>query len=41
VTAWGVQGLVKDQGKARYGEQYQRWQQYPHMFEVSGHAPVR
>ena len=35
------QGLVKSEGKARYGEQYRMWQQRAADFEIDGQAPVR
>lgn len=35
------QGLVKSEGKARYGEQYRMWQQRAAEFEIDGRAPVR
>ena len=35
------QGLVKSEGKARYGEQFRMWQQRAAEFEIDGRAPVR
>ena len=35
------QGLIKKEGKQRFGSQYSNWQHRPAKFEISGHAPVR
>lgn len=37
----GLQGLIKAEGKQRFGEEYARWSKQPHTFEMDGHAPVR
>ena len=37
----GSQGLLKKEGKQRFGAQYSEWQSSPASFEVSGRAPVR
>ncbi len=39
--AAACQGLIKKEGKQRFGSQYSAWQRSPAMFEISGHAPVR
>ncbi len=36
-----AQGLLKDEGKARYGDQYKKWQQDPAGFEIDNQAPIR
>ncbi|MEW5306622.1 MAG: hypothetical protein WDW38_007929 [Sanguina aurantia] len=41
VDLYGFQGLIKAEGKARYGAQYLQWQKRPAQFEIDGHAPVR
>ncbi len=35
------QGLIKKEGKQRFGSQYSDWQRSPATFEISDHAPVR
>ncbi|KAI8464921.1 MAG: phosphoglycerate mutase-like protein [Monoraphidium minutum] len=41
VDLYSFQGLVKNEGKARFGETFQRWQAAPAEFEIDGHPPVR
>lgn len=36
-----LQGLLKAQGKERFGQQYKEWQAQPGGFSIDGHAPVR
>ena len=36
-----VQGLLKHEGKARYGDQYRKWQQDPAGFMIDDQAPIR
>ncbi len=40
---WHVhaQGLLKGEGRARFGEAYLAWQRRAAEFELDGHAPVR
>lgn len=35
------QGLYKQEGKDRYGENYRMWQKDAANFEIDGHYPVR
>jgi broad specificity phosphatase PhoE len=35
------QGLYKQEGKDRYGENYRMWQRDAANFEIDGHYPVR
>ena len=35
------QGLIKQEGKQRYGEQFAMWQKRASEFEIDGQAPVR
>lgn len=35
------QGLMKNEGKALYGEAYKTWQKDPANFQIDGHYPVR
>ncbi|CAL5219736.1 g1633 [Coccomyxa viridis] len=41
VDLYSFQGLLKDEGKARYGDQYKKWQQDPAGFEIDNQAPIR
>lgn len=41
IDLYSFQGLLKQQGKQQYGEQFSRWQLQAHQFEIDGHAPVR
>lgn len=36
-----MQGLLKHEGKAKFGEQYTKWQKQAAEFEIDGHAPIR
>ena len=36
-----VQGLLKNEGKERYGDQYRKWQQDPAGFMIDDQAPIR
>lgn len=35
------QGLLKNEGKERFGEAYRTWQKDPANFEIDGRYPVR
>jgi probable phosphoglycerate mutase len=35
------QGLLKDEGKAKYGDAFKTWQKQADTFTIEGHAPVR
>jgi probable phosphoglycerate mutase len=35
------QGLLKDEGKAKYGDAFKTWQKQADSFGIDGHAPVR
>ena len=39
--ALSQQGLMKNEGKALYGEAYKTWQKDPANFQIDGHYPVR
>lgn len=41
VDLYDFQGLVKAEGKDRFGDEFLKWQKAPHNFELSGRAPVR
>uniref|UniRef100_A0A061QWF0 Putative phosphoglycerate mutase n=1 Tax=Tetraselmis sp. GSL018 TaxID=582737 RepID=A0A061QWF0_9CHLO len=41
IDLYSFQGLLKDEGMARYGEQFKAWQKHASKFEIDGHAPVR
>lgn len=41
MSVCSVQGLLKHEGKERYGEQYKRWQQDPAGFIIDDQAPIR
>lgn len=36
-----VQGLLKAEGKARFGDEYTMWQRQAEAFTIDSHAPVR
>ena len=36
-----VQGLLKNMGKEKYGEQFRMWQKQAAEFEIDGRPPVR
>lgn len=36
-----LQGLMKNEGKAKYGEQYLKWQKQASEFVIDSQAPVR
>jgi hypothetical protein len=36
-----VQGLLKDEGKAKFGDAFRTWQKQADTFSIDGHAPVR
>lgn len=35
------QGLLKGEGKAKFGETFNKWQKEADVFSIDGHAPVR
>lgn len=35
------QGLLKDEGKAKFGDAFRTWQKQADTFAIDGHAPVR
>lgn len=35
------QGLLKNEGKAKFGEEFSKWQKQADVFSIDGHAPVR
>lgn len=37
----GLQGLLKHEGKAKFGEAYRQWQKDAANFNIDGHYPVR
>eukprot|EP00891_Asterochloris_glomerata_P007803 jgi/Astpho2/7803/Aster-06094 len=41
IDLYSFQGLIKQQGKDRYGEQYRMWQKQAAEFMIDGRAPVR
>jgi len=41
VDLYSFQGLLKEEGIQRYGEQFKAWQKDAANFEIDGHAPVR
>ncbi|GBF99445.1 2-carboxy-D-arabinitol-1-phosphatase-like [Raphidocelis subcapitata] len=41
IDLYSFQGLVKSEGKERFGEAFAAWQRDPSGFEIDGHAPVR
>lgn len=36
-----MQGLLKDEGKAKFGDAFRTWQKQADTFAIDGHAPVR
>ena len=41
IDLYSLQGLLKHEGKERFGDIYKVWQKRPHELEIDGHAPVR
>jgi len=41
IDLYSFQGLMKNEGKALYGEAYKTWQKDPANFQIDGHYPVR
>ncbi|BDA42581.1 probable phosphoglycerate mutase GpmB at N-terminal half [Coccomyxa sp. Obi] len=41
IDLYSFQGLLKHEGKARYGDQYKQWQKDAAAFMIDGQAPVR
>ncbi|CAI7925548.1 unnamed protein product, partial [Closterium sp. NIES-54] len=41
IDLYSFQGLFKEEGKARFGENYRMWQKDAANFEIDGHYPVR
>lgn len=41
IDLYSFQGLYKQEGKDRYGENYRMWQRDAANFEIDGHYPVR
>ena len=41
VDLYSFQGLLKAEGKARYGDEFTQWQKSPADFEIDSHKPVR
>ena len=41
IDLYDFQGLVKAEGKDRFGAEYLQWQKAPHDFMLGGRAPVR
>lgn len=41
VDLYSFQGLLKGEGKARFGEQFLMWQKDPDNFVIDDHYPVR
>lgn len=39
--AFPAQGLLKSEGKQRFGDAYSAWSKRPAEFTIDGHAPVR
>jgi len=40
IDLYGFQGLMKEEGKARYGTQYDTWKRSPESFIIDDHKPV-
>lgn len=36
-----AQGLLKHEGKERFGQQFKTWQKAAALFELDNHAPIR
>lgn len=41
IDLYGFQGLLKNEGKERYGDEYKTWQKDAANFLIDGHYPVR
>ncbi|KAL1199201.1 putative 2-carboxy-D-arabinitol-1-phosphatase [Cardamine amara subsp. amara] len=41
IDLYSFQGLLKKQGKEKFGEAFKQWQQDPVNFSIDGHYPVR
>ncbi|GMH38031.1 hypothetical protein BSKO_05915 [Bryopsis sp. KO-2023] len=41
IDLFSFQGLMKGEGKSKFGDLYLDWQKKPWDFEIDGHAPVR
>ncbi|ACO64865.1 predicted protein [Micromonas commoda] len=41
IDLYSFQGLLKEEGKAKYGDKYAAWKADPANFEIDGHFPVR
>lgn len=41
IDLYALQGLLKEEGKERFGETYREWQKRPHELTINNHAPVR
>ena len=41
IDLYSLQGLLKHEGKEKFGEVYKDWQRRPHALMLDGHAPVR
>eukprot|EP01026_Neomeris_dumetosa_P044445 TRINITY_DN3745_c0_g1_i12.p1 TRINITY_DN3745_c0_g1~~TRINITY_DN3745_c0_g1_i12.p1 ORF type:complete len:522 (-),score=53.33 TRINITY_DN3745_c0_g1_i12:287-1813(-) len=41
IDLYSFQGLLKQEGKDRFGALYKDWQKRAHQFEIDNHAPVR
>ncbi|KAJ0238778.1 2-carboxy-D-arabinitol-1-phosphatase [Hirschfeldia incana] len=41
IDLYSFQGLLKKEGKSKFGESYRQWQEDPANFIIDGHYPVR
>ncbi|ESQ42220.1 hypothetical protein EUTSA_v10013362mg [Eutrema salsugineum] len=41
IDLYSFQGLLKKEGKAKFGEAFRQWQEDPANFNIDGHYPVR
>ncbi|CAA7027693.1 unnamed protein product [Microthlaspi erraticum] len=41
IDLYSFQGLIKKEGKEKFGEAFRRWQEDPANFNIDGHYPVR
>jgi len=41
IDLYSFEGLLKDEGVAKFGSQYEKWKKQPENFEIDGHYPVR
>uniref|UniRef100_A0A1J3GU85 2-carboxy-D-arabinitol-1-phosphatase n=1 Tax=Noccaea caerulescens TaxID=107243 RepID=A0A1J3GU85_NOCCA len=41
IDLYSFQGLIKKEGKAKFGEAFRKWQEDPANFNIDGHYPVR